>query len=229
LLFAACGDDSDAGPTAAVDFSTAAQSLVAEIPLAEDDLSGGWRPAADDEEDLTGNVELPEGCNIFDLNVAFPDAVARASGPRLRGSLGEQVTSYGAVYRGADLAQEAVDNTRDILTRCGNDYKVAVEKIADEELSALGINLGFLADLDVTLQELPIATGDGAAFYRLQAKVNVPGDDLTFTLDARVVRAGRVVSAVTYYRQGDTDTQAAQEVTAALVASAGEVDGELPD
>ncbi|MEO8457032.1 MAG: hypothetical protein ABI559_04400 [Chloroflexota bacterium] len=230
LAVAACGDGSDAtpSPSPTPDFETSAASAAPGVPLAVGDLTSDWSQAAEGDVGLTQNVDLPEGCNIFDLNVAFPGAFVRASGPALRGPEGAQVTSYAAIYRTADDAQHAIDGTREILGRCQDDYKSAVEKIADDALTALGVNLGFLSSIDVTLDELPQSTADGSVFYRLEAKVNLPGDDLHYTLDATVVRVGRVVAADTYYAAGEGGAPADGDITAALVRSAADAEGALP-
>lgn len=197
------------------------------MPLAASDLPKGWQEAADGETDLTQSVELPPGCDIFDLHVAFPTAFVTAAGAHFHDS-GKQVTSYGAIYRTAGDAQKDVEGTHEILDRCSDDYKSVVKNVADDQLSALGIHLGFLASIDVTLVELPEATGDGSRFYQLQAKVSLPGDDLKFTLDARVVRVGRAVGALTYYLQDEGGTDEERDITAALAASVTEADGALP-
>lgn len=191
------------------------------------EMPEGWEQNAEGDTGLTQSVELPAECNIFDLHVAFPNAFLTATGPSFHNS-GRQVTTYGAIYRTVDAAQKDVDGTHDIIDRCAGDYKSAVEKIADDQLSALGIHLGFLASIDLTLVDLPEPTGDGSRSYRLQAKISLPGDDLTLTLDARVVRAGRVVGALTYYTQGEGGTDEESAMTAALVTSATEADGALP-
>lgn len=227
LAIIACSGESSGTRTPTPDFETAAQTLAPSVPLALSDMPEGWEAAAEGETDLTQTVELPPECDIFDLHVAFPNAFVAAGGPHFHNS-GRQVMSYGAIYRTNDDAQKDVDGTVDILDRCADDYKSAVEKIADDRLSALGIHLGFLASIDVTLVELPEATGDGSRFYRLQAKISLPGDDLTFTLDAQVVRVGRVVGALTYYTQGQSGTDEERDITSVLVASLTEVDGALP-
>lgn len=196
------------------------------MPLALDEMPDEWDEAAEGETDLTQSVELPTECDIFDLHVAFPNALVTAVGPHFHSS-GRQVTSYGAIYRTGEDAQTDVDGTAEILDRCEDDYKSAVENVADEALSALGIHLGFLASIDVTLAELAEPMGDASRSYRLQVKVSLPGEDLTFTLDAWVVRVGRVVGAVTYYAQGDGGTDEERDITAQLVKSAAEADGEL--
>jgi len=228
LALVACGGGPSAMLTPTPDFEEAARTLAPSVPLTLSDVPNGWEKAAEGESDLTQTVELPSECNIFDLDVAFPNGFVRAVGPHLNRS-DRQLTSYGAIYRTRNDAQKDVDGTHDILDRCADDYKSAVEKIADEQLSALGIHLGFLARIDVTLVELPeAATGGSSRFYRLQAKVNVPGDDLTFTLEARVVRAGRVVGALTYYTQGEGGTDEERDITEALLASVTEADDALP-
>jgi len=227
LTIIACSGASSGTPTPTSDFETTAQTLAPSVPLVLSDMPGGWEAAAEGETDLTQSVELPPECDIFDLQVAFPNAFLTAAGLHFHNS-GKQVTSYGAIYRTNDDAQKDVDGTHDVLDRCADDYKSAVEKIADDSLSALGIHLGFLASIEVTLVELPEATGDGSRFYRLQAKISLPGDDLTFTLDARVVRVGRVVGALTYYAQGEGGTDEERDITSALVASATDADGALP-
>jgi hypothetical protein len=226
-MVACSGGSPSATPTPTADFGAAAQTLVPSVPLALNDMPNGWREAAEGEADLTQTVELPPDCNIFDLQVAFPNAFVTSAGLHFHNS-DRQVTSYGAIYRTTEDAQKDVDATHDILDRCADDYKSAVEKIADEQLSALGIHLGFLAGIDVTLVELPEATAEGSRFYRLQAKVSLPGDDLTFTLDAQVVRVGRVVGALTYYAQGEGGTDEERDITATLVASATEANVALP-
>ena len=221
----ACGSGSSITPTP--DFETTARSLAPGVALALSDLPDGWEQAVEGDTDLTQTVEFPAECNIFDLHAAFPNAFVTATGAHFRNS-GKQLTSYGSVYQMVDDAQKDVDGTHDILDRCADDYKSAVEKIADDQLSALGVHLGFLASIDVMLEELPEATGDGSRFYQLQAKVSLPGDDLTFTLDARVVRVGRVVGALTYYTRGEGGTDEERDITGALVASATEADAALP-
>lgn len=227
LVLAACSGSSKGTPTATPDFATTAQRLISDVPLAVSDLPGRWEEAAEGETGLAQDVELPADCNIFDLNVAFPNAIVTSAGDSFH-SGDRQVTTYGAIYRTDEVAQKEVDRTHDILDRCADDYKSAVEKIADEQLSALGIHLGFLASIDVTLVEQPEATGDGSRFYQLQAKVSLPGDDLTFTLDAGVIRSGRVVAALTYYTPGEGGTNEERDITRALLASAGEADAGLP-
>jgi hypothetical protein len=228
LALAACGGGSDSTPTPTPDFATVAPTIVPRVPLTIDDMPGGWEQNAEGDTGLTQDVDLPAECNIFDLHVAFPNAFTTSTGPQFHDG-SKQVTSYGAIYQTADAAQKDVDATHDILDRCSDDYKSAVEKVADDQLSALGIHLGFLASIDVTLQEQPQSTGDGSRFYQLQAKVSIPGDDLTFTLEARVFRVGRTVAAVTYYTSGNGGTDEERDITAKLLESATEADGALPD
>jgi hypothetical protein len=228
LAISACGGGTDATPTPTPDFETSATSLAPGVPLTATDAPADWHEAAEDDTGLTQNVDLPPDCNIFDLNVAFPGAFVTATGPGLRGPDAQQVTSYAAIYRTADEAQKTVDGTHDILARCEDDYKSAVEKVADDALSALGIHLGFLSSIDVSLDQLPQSTGDGSAFYRLSAKVSLPGDDLHYTLDATVTRVGRVVAAVTFYASGEGGGPVDGDITAALVRSAGEAEAGLP-
>jgi hypothetical protein len=227
LAMFACGGGSAATPTPTPDFETAAQAQAPSVPLVLSDMPEGWEPAAEGDTDLTQSAELPPGCNIFDLHVAFPNAFVTAAGPHFHNG-GKQVTSYGAIYRTTDEARRDVDGTHDTLDRCADDYKSAVENIANDQLSALGIHLGFLASVDVTLVEQPETTADGSRLYQLQAKVSLPGDDLTFTLDARVVRVGRVIGALTYYTQGEGGTNEERDITGALTASVTEADGALP-
>jgi hypothetical protein len=218
LVLAACSDETLSREKAL--------EVAAGIPIGLAELPGGWGPAT---AEVAAELELSPGCDIFDPQVVFPGALGRASSPALEGPLDEQLQTFGAVYAEEDAAEADIAATVDILERCEEEFRDAVRGFAEGELEALGIDLGFFADIDVEIEELERpAIGDSARAYRLGVHVSLPGDDQRFTLDAIAVREGRVAGGLVYGVFGGIDETSESEITSALREKLTAAEGELP-
>lgn len=225
LALAACGDSTEP----ANDFAASARGAAPAVPLTVDDVAAGWE-ALPDDENLAAGVSLPEECDIFDLELAFPGAVATASGDGLKGPLGQQVTSYSAVFETEGAAQAAIDGTREIVTRCTSEFKSEIKAIAERESAALGVDLGIFADINVDVgerEDVP-AIGDGSVSYRAEVNVDILGNNINFTLDVTLLRSGRVAAAMTYAQYGEPKEEDETAVTSALLGKAEAAEEQLP-
>jgi hypothetical protein len=192
------------------------------VPLILEEMPNGWRETPP-SEDRSGLIEFPLACDVFDPGVVFPGALATARSQSFGGLTGQQWQSFGAVYGSGTEAQQVVDGAQGLVDRCGDEYKEALRKAAEDQLEALGISLGFLADIDVSLEDHndpPL--GDGSAGYRVAVHVNVVGQDQTFTIDLRIFRSGTVVAASAYSTVGKLNENEEQDINMRLLASAAE-------
>jgi hypothetical protein len=144
------------------------------------------------------------------------------------GPLDQQVASYAAAYPVTEAAADEMQTIAGMVERCEDEYKAEVEQSAKERLSVLGIDLGIFADIDVSLDEVDVASlGDESNAYRVHVSVSVPGPDQSFTLDVTVVRVGRLVGAVTYSGYGELDVEEEQRINETLVDKLSAADDRL--
>jgi hypothetical protein len=223
FLIAACGDETSSAPA---NFAPAAREAVPLIPLTAGDMPPGWQST---ETGITDRVQLPDDCNVLDLDVAFPGASATAQGDALTGGLQQQVISFAAIYRDAADAQAALDGTGDLIDQCEDNFKDEVKRLAEDELQALGIDLGIFADINVSIDEQDVdLDADGDVAYRVAVTVGIPGADQHFTLDFFGVREGRAVGTVFYATFGTPNIGDEAAITSTLIAHAAEAESELP-
>jgi hypothetical protein len=209
LTLTACGSGDSSTPTR--DFATVSRDAADDIPLTSEDLTGDWEELEEDDV-LTGDIALSTDCNIFDLGIVFPEAAATSTGDTLSGGLEQQLTTFGAVHADPDAAQAAIDRTAVIVEVCGDEFEAEVRRIANEQIEALGIDLGIFADIDVGISPTePPVEGEGSAAYRVGVTIGLIGGDQRFTLDVFLLREGRAIGAATYATFGlpNTDDQAA--------------------
>jgi hypothetical protein len=193
--------------------------ILERVPLALEEMPNGWRetPAAEDRSDL---IELSPPCDVFDPGVVFPGALATAGSPSFVGLTGQQWQSFGAVYGSGTEAKQVVDQAQILVDRCGDEYKDAIRKAAEDQLEALGISLGFLADIDVSLEPHNAPPlGDNSAGYRVAVNVNVVGQRQTFAVDLRIFSTGTIVAASAYSTFGSVNESEEQDINARLLAS----------
>ena len=150
-LLGACGGGDDSSDLGA-DFVPAARQLVPQALLTEEDLPDGWE-AVDDEDDIANLVRLSQNCDIFDLNVVFPGSAATERSVAFVGPSSEQAISFAAIFAEEVDSAAAIAGTAGLVDECGDEYKDEVERLAREQLSALGLDLGLFADIDVSLEE----------------------------------------------------------------------------
>jgi hypothetical protein len=225
IVLASCGDDDD-GPSPTLDFADAAREAVPLIPLTADDMPPNWDTA---DTPITDRVKLSDECDIFDLDTTFPRAAATETGDALSGGIQQQLLSYGAIYRDPDDAQSALDATGDLVDQCRDEFEDEVRRLAEQELEALGIDLGIFADIDASIDELDVdLDADGAVAYRVEVTVGIPGADQHFTLDVFLVREGRAVGAATYATFGEPNIGDEALITETLISHAAEAEEELP-
>lgn len=222
LLLAACGGSSD--PTRSPELSVTRDpaEVVAEVPLELDEMPASWQ-LTPSGEDLASLVELSPGCDIYDLAVVFPGALATSASESFDGPRDQQAQSFGALYESATAAQATVDATQGIVDRCGDEFQAVLKDEAERQIEALGISLGFLGNIDVSLVTLDEpALGDGSRGYRVRVDVSAVGQSESFTVDYRVFRSGSVVAASQYAAFGEMNEGEELAIAAALVASANE-------
>jgi hypothetical protein len=225
LVLTACGDDDD-DPSPTADFADAAREAVPVIPLTTDDMPPNWETA---DAPISDSVELSDGCDIFGLDVVFPEATATATGDALSGGLQQQLLSFGAIYHDPDEAQSALEDTRVVVDRCREEFEDEVRRLAEQELQALGIDLGIFADIDASIEEMDVdLDADGGLAYRVAVTVGIPGADQHFTLDVFLVREGRAVGAVTYATFGQPNLGDEALITESLIDHTGEAEEMLP-
>jgi hypothetical protein len=226
LVLSACGGDSS--PTPSSSFEDVAERLVADALLSVSDLPTGWEEVAAGYE-LTNGADLLDDCDVFDLDVTFAGAVVTESSKTYEGLREQQVASFAGVYREDWEAASAVSATRETLDRCEDEFRDVVRSLAEDRLEALGIDLGFLADIDVNLGERQGAgLGDSSAAYRMEVKVGLPGADQRFTLDVLVISEGRVGAAMTYATFGSPDEEEEAEIARSLLDNSAAVEAQLP-
>jgi hypothetical protein len=224
----ACGGGGDSS-TPTPDFATVSRDAADDIPLTPEDLNGDWEILPGDETDFTGDLALSPECNIFDLGVVFPDAAATSTGDTLTGGLQQQLTTFGAVHADPAAAQEAIDRTAVIVEACGDEFETEVRRIANEQIEALGIDLGIFADIDVGISPTePPVDAEGSAAYRVGVTIGLIGGDQRFTLDVFLLREGRAIGAATYAAFGLPNTDEEATIAAALHEQVTEAEAQLP-
>lgn len=227
-LAGACGGGGDTADSGAP-FAPAARELIPEALLTPDDLPDGW-DAIDEEDDISNRVRFSGACDIFDLGVVFPGAAASQRSPAYIGPSNEQALSFAAIFEDEADSATAIDGTRELVDECGEEYKDEVERLARDELSALGVSLGLFADIDVSLVERDVpAPVDESAAYRVQVKIGIVGTDQRFTIDVIVSRWGRTAVGLVYAVFGEPNELEEGAIAEALLARAATVDEQLPE
>jgi hypothetical protein len=225
---AACGSGGDSAPPTP-DIAAVSRDAADDIPLTPDDLEGDWEPLGENDPGLTGDLTLSRDCNIFDLGIVFPEAAATSSGDTLTGGLEQQLTTFGAVHQDPAAAQAAIEATTEIVDRCDDQFENEVRRIANDQIEALGIDLGIFADIDVGISptEAPVET-EGSAAYRVGVTVGLIGGDEHFTLDVFLLREGRAIGAATYATFGLPNTDDISAVATTLRDNARAAEDSLP-
>jgi hypothetical protein len=219
LLLAACGGGPDDQSPSPVPTRDPAEVAV-EVPLALDNMPAGWQVTAANE-DLASLVELSPDCDIYDLSVVFPGALATSRSESFQGPIDQQAQSFAAVYESDAAAQAAVEATQGIVDRCGDEFQEVLKNEAERQIEALGISLGFLGSIDVSLDGLnDPALGDGSRGYRVRVDVSAIGQSRSFTVDYRIFRSGNVVAASQYSTFGDVSEDEELAIANALLTSA---------
>lgn len=234
VVLAACSDDTSspnssatATPTPTIDFATEARRLVGGAVFSAEDLPG-FKPLGAD--DLQSQVGLSDECDIFDAGVVFPEAVATADSGAYEGTLDEQLVNLAGIYRTADDASEALAATRDLRNRCEGEFREAVEQVARDFLGALGIDVGFLATIDVVIADYEASpVGEESAAYRMQVTVNLVLTRQQYNLHAIAVREGRVVGALIYGRFGQLNDNAEVELLRLMESKLSAANASLPE
>jgi hypothetical protein len=214
VLVAACGGSAE--PKATADPA----ELVREVPLTPDEMPNGWS-VTPEGDDLDSLVALSPACDVFDLAVVFPEALATARSPSFQGPEKQQAQSFAAIYASESEAQAVVEGTRDIVDRCGDEFKDTLKDAAEDQLEALGISVGFFASVDVSLEDHndpPL--GDGSAGYRVRVEVSAAGSSQKFTVDYGILRKENVVAASQYAAFGEVNEDEELAIARALLASA---------
>ncbi|MEX0682484.1 MAG: hypothetical protein WD904_14650 [Dehalococcoidia bacterium] len=206
-LLAACDDDGgSSSETPTSNFPAEARRLAPDTVLTAEDL-----PGFDllDVTDLEGQAELSAECDIFDADVVLADSAATAESEAFTGPLDEQVLEHIAIYETADDAGAGLESTQDLRERCEDEFKDAVEQVAQNELDRLGIDIGVFGSIDVTIGGYdPPAAGDEIIGHRLNVDVDLVVTRQQYNLDVMVVRVGRVVAALLYGRFGEVNPEA---------------------
>ncbi len=216
LLTAACAESSSPSPTPARDPA----EVAADVPLALDEMPGGWE-ILPEGGDLGSEVQLSAECNIYDLGVSLPGALATARSEAFIGQRDQQMQTFGAVYASESEAQAAVDGTAGLVERCGDEFKEVLKQAAKDQIEALGIDIGFLGRIDVALEERDATSAaDESAGYRIFVEVSAVGQSQSFSVDFLVLRAGRVVAALQYATFGSVDESDEASIEATLLSSA---------
>jgi hypothetical protein len=215
LLIAACRGSGD--PTPTPDPSKIARDIQLSLP----DLPPNWHETPQGGA-VASNVRLSPACDIFNLDIVFPDAVAAAQSLSFQGPDKQQVQSFAAIYGGSDDAQKAVDGTQDIADRCGDEFKDTLKGLAEGQLSAFGVDVGVFAGIDVGIIQLndpPL--GEASTGYRVHIEVSIAGSSRgKFTIDYRVFRQGNIAAAVLYAASGDPGAAEENAIDQAIVNKA---------
>ncbi len=230
VLLAACGDtttapNSSATPT--IDFASEARRLVGGAVFSAEDLPGFEPLGADDLQSQAG---LSDECDIFDSGVIFPEAVATADSGAYGGGLEEQLVNLAGVFHTAEDASEALAATRELRDRCEAEFEAAIEQVARDFLSRLGIDLGFFSTIDVAITDYdPTPAGDEITAYRMQVTVNLVLTRQQYNLHAVVVRQGRVAGALLYGRLGQLNDNTEAELIELMAGKLSAVNASLPE
>lgn len=226
LLTACSGGSSSAGGEE--DFAGAARRAAPAIPLTPDDLNEDWF-RSETAGNFLDQLTLRPACDIRDPRVVFPGAVAAERSDTLEGPAGQQVLTYGAVFPDEATAAASLDAVGRLIEECETDFKDEVGRLAAEQLDALGIDLGFFADIDVSLTpaEVPEA-GDDLRAYRLQVTVGVLGQDREFTVDVAALRSGRIAGGLVFAAFGEPSGPQQAALRRLLLAKMEAADAELP-
>ena len=233
-VLAACGGTTagpnsspTATPTPTVDFTAEARRLVGGAVFSAEDLPGFEPLGADDLQSQAG---LSDECDIFDAGVVFPEAVATADSGAYEGALEEQLVNLAGIYRTTDDASEALAKTRDLRDRCEAEFEAAIEQVARDFLSRLGINLGLFSTIDVAITDYdPTPAGDEITAYRMQVTVNLVLTRQQYNLHAVVVRQGRVAGALLYGRLGQFTDNIETELVRLMAGKLSAVNASLPE
>lgn len=224
LLTACSGGSSSAGSED--DFAEVARRVAPAIPLTPDDLNGDWF-RSETAGDFLDQLTLRPACDIRDPRVLFTGAVAAERSDTLEGPAGQQLITYGAVFPDEAAAAASLDAVGRLIDDCKEDFKEEVRRLAAEQLDALGIDLGFFADIDVSLERTEVpAVGDDQRAYRLQVTVGVLGEDLEFTVDASVIRSGRTGGGLVFAAFGEPSRGDQQAALRLLLVNKMEAAGE---
>ncbi|HSP54658.1 MAG TPA: hypothetical protein VLS25_03635 [Dehalococcoidia bacterium] len=200
-LFVACGGGSP-------EFSEAAPLAADEAVIAAKDLPAGWEQSSS----TLDNVALPDGCKVLTPEGAFPAAGATASSRSYSTTDRRSAQSFSAVFRSADEASQALSDLDRTVERCHGAFVDAVHNAAKDVVEPLGVKLGPLLNIDVSIEKgSPPAIGDEALLYQVGVRVNALGANQEFNADISVVRNGRVVGVMIYsaYARIDVSDQSA--------------------
>jgi hypothetical protein len=224
---ASCGDDTSPEATSDAGFAAEAERLVPGAVLTVDDLDGFETV---DITSLDEQADLSPACDIFQAVVVFPEAVATAESEGFSGRRGEQLLNYAAIYETADGAAAALAATEELRLDCTGEFEDAVRQVARSELDRLGIDLGPLADIDVTISGYdPPEAGDEVIGHRLNVDVNLIATRQQYNLDVIVVREGRVLGALLYGQFGPVTEEAEGALLERVTEKLSGTEGELPD
>lgn len=195
-------------------FAEAAPVAAREALISADDLPPGWREGS---EGTLERADLEESCDVLTPEGAFPDAAATASSPSFATSDQRSVQSFSAVYASAETAATAVSALDAKVERCRDDFLDEIRRLAKEEIKASGLDLGPFADIDVSLEQVPLDdTGDEAVIYQIEVDVSVFGTQVGFNTDVALIRRGQVISALVY--SAYTPTATAEEKALLVLA-----------
>ena len=216
LLIAACGGAGD--PTPTPDPSETARA--AQVTLNE--LPRDWRETPQGDA-VEANVQLTPDCDIFNPGIVFPGSLASDHSSSFQGPDKQQAQSFAAVYGTTNDAQKAIDGLHDIADRCGDKFKDTLKRLAEDQLSALGVDLGVFAGVDVGMDRLddpPL--GDASTGYRVRVEVSVAGSTQgKFTIDYRMFRRDKLTAAVLYAAFNDLNSGEEQSIDQAVLEKAG--------
>ena len=217
VLLTACGGSSAPNQTQIPDPVVAVQR----VPLTVAEMPTGWDVTPEGDA-LASLAQLTPNCNIYDLSIVFPGALATAQSRSFEGINGQQSQSFAGIYASEGEAQAAVDGAQAIVDRCGDVFKDVLKGAAEDQLEALGISLGLLGSIDSSLEkhnDPPL--GDSSAGYRVAVKVSAVTRSESFTVDYRIFRHGKIAAASQYAAFGDLDESEERDIDTRLLISAG--------
>ena len=193
-------------PDTTSDPNTVAQAAV----LTLDDMPIGWTKDVDDSDDDDEDIDVSPECAMLNELEQPPGQIGYAEADDFEGQEGQSVTNDATVFADAEAAVAAMTLYKDTLTRCGDEFLAAFEKLVKDGLAEEGITGVPLESRWDTPTEITFETESDS--YRFILATTVEGVDLVFTFDIYVMRAGQLVGSYMYMAIGEVDTFEEQSV-----------------
>jgi len=187
-------------PVSAEAFKAAAQKAIDASMIAAGDFPAGWNSSPQNSSN-DSDVKFSPPCEIFNSEEDYPNSVASTKSLNFDGQNHEEISSDGAVFATADIAQQEQKKYEDALAQCHDEMVRIFTEIFQRELADQGAT-----GIHVAFDDLPFhAYGDWTHAYRVSFTVDLPRGQVSGKIDSVAMRSARVVGNLTFADFGGLD------------------------